>query len=51
MLLEVGEERIVSEVLEPGGVVCHDVLRSWEVEGLVAISMIPLVKAGEAAQV
>lgn len=42
-LLEVGEESRVGEVLETGRVVCHDIVRSWEVVRHVAVSMEALV--------
>ena len=51
VLFEVSEESIVSEVLEPGGVVGHAVAFSREEEGLVAVAVCALVFAGVVAEV
>ena len=45
------EERFISEVLEAGGIIRHDVGLSWEETGEVAAPMNPLVVAGVAAKV
>jgi hypothetical protein len=50
VLFEVGEKRMVGEVLESRGIVCHDVVRSWEVGGEVAVAVEALVGARVVAQ-
>ena len=51
MLFEVGEECFVSEVLQAGCIVCHHVGHSWDEVAVVAVSVLPLVHAGEVAEV
>ena len=50
-LVEVEEKRGVRQLLEPGGVVRHDVERPWEVVGRVAVAVLTLVEASVVAQV
>ena len=49
-LVVVGEESSIGEMLETGGVISHDVLRAWEVPGLVAIAVRALVHGGNQAK-
>jgi hypothetical protein len=46
LVLKMREERCVREVLEAGGVVCHNVLYPWEEASHVAVFMEPLVRTG-----
>ncbi len=50
MLFKVGKKVSVRQMLHAGGVVTHDVNRSWEVEGDVAVAMGTLMGAGDVAQ-
>ena len=50
MLFKVGKKVSVRQMLHAGGVVTHDVDRSWEVEGDVAIAVGTLMGAGDVAQ-
>ena len=50
MLFEVSEELGVSEMLETGGVVGHDIGVSWEVERDVAVAFLALVSTSVVAQ-
>ena len=50
VLFEVGKKGSVREMLEARGVVAHDVVRSWQVEGDVAVAVGSLVRAGDVAQ-
>ncbi len=50
MLFEVSKESVVSEMLQTGGVIGHDIDFSREVCDLMAVAMLALVHAGEAAQ-
>ncbi len=45
------EEGEVSQVLESGGVVGHDIGLSWEEKDLVTVAMLALVFAGEGTEV
>lgn len=49
-LVEESKEGVVSKVLKARRVVGHAIHRSWEVEGVVAIAMASLVKAGDVAE-
>ncbi len=40
-----GEEFFVSEVLESGGIISHNIGRSWDVVGVVVVSVLSLVHA------
>ena len=51
MLVKVSEERVVSEVLQTRGVVCHDVSRSWEVEVHLAVTVLALEETRVVAEV
>ena len=51
VLLEVGEELGVGEVLQTRSIVCHDVGFSWEVESEVTVALLALVSAGVVAKV
>ncbi len=50
-LVKVGEEFVVSGVLKSGGIVSHDVRRSWDIVGMVVVSVLSLVHARIVAQV
>jgi len=49
-LFEVGKKGSVRQVLKPGGIVGHDVGRSWEAEASMAVAMLALVRARLVAQ-
>ena len=51
LLLELREEGGVRQVLQPGGIVCHDVQPSWEEMASVAVAVFPLVLARIVAKV
>ena len=51
LLLEMREEGGVRQVLQPGGVVSHDIQPSWEEMASVAVSVLPLVFARIVAEV
>ena len=51
MLVEMGEERVVSEVLQARSIISHDVSRSWEVEVYLAVAVLSLEETGIVAQV
>ena len=46
MLVEMREERVVSEVLQARGVPSHDVSRSWEVKVDLAVAILSLEETG-----
>ena len=45
------EKRSVRQVLEPGGIVRHDIFGSREVVGRVAVAVLTLVQTGVVAEV
>ena len=40
----------IGEVLEAGSIIAHDIRRSWDVPGLVAVSVFTLVESSDIAQ-
>ena len=50
VLLEVSKESGVGEVLQAGGIICHDIEFSWEVGGQVAVAVLALVEARPVAE-
>ena len=50
-LCEVSKKVGIGEVLQAGRIIGHYVVRSWDVEGLVAVAMLVLVQAGAVAEV
>ena len=51
VLLEVGEELRIGEMLETGCIVSHDVPPAWEEESPLAVPVAPGMEAGEVAEV
>ena len=49
-LFKVSKWSSVSEVLESRRVIGHDVCRSWDVGGVVAVAMLAGVKTGDVAE-
>ena len=49
-LFIVRKEGGIGEVLEAGGIIAHDIGRSWDVPGLVAVAVLALVKSSDVAE-
>jgi hypothetical protein len=49
-LFIVRKEGGIGEVLEAGGIIAHDIRRSWDVPGLVAVAVLALVEGSDVAE-
>jgi len=50
MLFEVREKLRISEMLKTGGIICHDVLGSWDVPSFMTVAVRSLVSTSEVAE-
>ena len=49
-LFIVCKEGGIGEVLEAGGIIAHDIRRSWDVPGLVTVAVLSLVEGSDGAE-